>query len=102
MLLHLVVTSFTVLTCLFCLPALALLEASADNNTAEFVHLRIEGSKQTIFEGRILTRGHVVSTPSGGAHECNGLNNHTNPLPGPTPTTALDDASRVANFTFDG
>jgi len=63
---------------------------------------RIEGSQKTIFEGLIKTKGHVVTTPSGGTHQCNGLNNHSNPFPGPTPTSALDDASKQNDFPFDG
>lgn len=83
------------------IPAQAV-SALENNATEASVHLRIEGSQHTLFEGRVLTHGHVVTTPSGGAHECNGLNNNTNSKPGPTPTTALDDAAHLAHFTFDG
>ncbi len=71
-------------------------------NIAQNINLRIEGSQKTIFEGLIKTKGHVVTTPSGGTHQCNGLNNHSNPFPGPTPTSALDDASKQNDFPFDG
>lgn len=73
-----------------------------NSNTGSVINLRIEGSNTTIFEGPIFTRGHVVDTPSGGAHQCNGLNNHSNPTAGPTATSALDDASHFAHFPFDG
>ena len=76
--------------------------ALVDAGVQAFVHLRIEGSQQTLFEGRVLTYGQIVTTDSGGAHICNGLNNNSNPRAGPTPTTALQDASRIAHFTFDG
>ncbi|KAI0071646.1 hypothetical protein K474DRAFT_1668819 [Panus rudis PR-1116 ss-1] len=66
------------------------------------VHLRIEGSNKTIYEGPIVTFPHNVTTESGGTHHCDGTNNNENPTPGPTCTTALDDASKVAGFTWDG
>ena len=71
-------------------------------NLPTMVNLRVEGSSQTIFEGPIITRGHNVTTPSGGNHHCDGTNNHANPLPGPTCTSALDDAHKLAHFPFDG
>ena len=71
-------------------------------NEPTLVNLRIEGPDTTIFEGSILTRGHNVTTVSGGTHHCDGTNNNANPLPGPTCTSALDDASKKAHFPFDG
>ena len=71
-------------------------------NEPTLVNLRIEGPFKTIFEGNILTRGHSVTTISGGTHHCDGTNNNANPLPGPTCTSALDDASKSAHFPFDG
>ncbi|KAF5390022.1 hypothetical protein D9757_003817 [Collybiopsis confluens] len=72
------------------------------SNAPQWINLRIEGSQTTIFEDLVLTKGHVVTTPSGGAHQCNGLNNNSNPFPGPTATSALDDASKKKHFPFDG
>jgi len=66
------------------------------------VYLRIEGSEKTIFEGPVLTRGHNVTTISGGNHHCDGTNNNANPRAGPTCTSALDDAAKRHGFTFDG
>ncbi|KAF9479631.1 hypothetical protein BDN70DRAFT_858214 [Pholiota conissans] len=66
------------------------------------VNLRIEGETKTIFEGVVLTRGHNVTTASGGTHPCNGLNLGANPHPGATCTSALADAGKKAGFTFDG
>ncbi|KAF8910413.1 hypothetical protein CPB84DRAFT_1842445 [Gymnopilus junonius] len=43
-----------------------------------------------------------VTTPSGGNHHCDGTNNHANPRPGPTSTSALDDAAKRNGFSFDG
>ncbi|OBZ76315.1 hypothetical protein A0H81_03183 [Grifola frondosa] len=66
------------------------------------VNLRIEGANNTIFEGPIFTRGHNVTTVSGGTHHCDGTNLNANLTPGPTCTSALDDASKLARFTWDG
>lgn len=81
---------------------LALIAAAPPPNRRTLVNLRIEGVNRTIFEGPILTRGHDVKTVSGGRHHCDGTNNGSNPLPGPTCTSALDDAAREDHFTWDG
>lgn len=65
------------------------------------VHLRVEGSTSTIFEDITFSRGHVVTTPQGGAHKCDGTNLNANPTPGNTPTAALDTASKLKHFPFD-
>ncbi|TDL28705.1 hypothetical protein BD410DRAFT_239413 [Rickenella mellea] len=72
------------------------------SNEGTIVNLRVEGLDKTTFEGPIFTRGHNVTTASGGDHHCDGTNNGENPKPGPTCTSALDDASRRHGFTFDG
>ncbi|KAF8972319.1 hypothetical protein BDZ97DRAFT_1901378 [Flammula alnicola] len=71
-------------------------------NKEILVNLRIEGEDKTIFEGRVGTRGHNVTTASGGTHHCDGTNNNANPTPGATCTSALDDASKKHSFSFDG
>ncbi|KAL0576841.1 hypothetical protein V5O48_005138 [Marasmius crinis-equi] len=88
------------LTVIFARP----LESSSavSHNKLAFVKLRIEGAQKTIFEGRILTFGHRITTPSGGTHKCDGTNNDANPKPGPTCTTALFDAGKIHGFDFDG
>ncbi|KAH8102129.1 hypothetical protein BXZ70DRAFT_54836 [Cristinia sonorae] len=73
-----------------------------DVNIGTVVNLRIEGAEKTIFEGPIFTRGHNVTTVAGGNHHCDGTNNHENPRPGPTCTSALDSAGKEHGFTFDG
>ncbi|EPQ50846.1 hypothetical protein GLOTRDRAFT_133590 [Gloeophyllum trabeum ATCC 11539] len=66
------------------------------------VSLRIESANNhTIYEAPIFTSGHNVTTPSGGTHHCDGTNLGANPTPGPTCTSALDDASKVAEFPWD-
>jgi len=77
--------------------------AASNKDPSALVILRVEGADRTIFEGPVLTRGHNITTASGGSHRCNGLNNNENSKPGPTCTSALDDASRSHNrFTYDG
>jgi len=79
---------------------LALFSWAAPNQPTS-VSLRVEGLTKTIFEGTIITTGHNVTTVSGGNHHCDGTNNGENTLPGPTCTSALDNASKNL-FTFDG
>lgn len=66
------------------------------------VNLRVEGRTQTIFEGPVTTDGHDVTTSTGGTHRCDGTNGNSEPQPGPTALGALDDASRLGAFTWDG
>ena len=63
--------------------------------TSTNARFRIEGGDEgTIFEDCISSQGEVITTPSGGSHECNG--------PGATATTQIDAAAKRDNFTFDG
>ena len=91
---------------LFSLTLVAALLSSvlAENkpNLPTAVNLRIEGAEKTIFEGSVITRGHNVTTDSGGTHICDGTNNGANPTPGPTCTSALDNAAKLHGFAFDG
>jgi hypothetical protein len=66
------------------------------------VDVRVEGRTQTIFDGPVTTDAKEVTTASGGTHTCDGTNGGANSDPGPTPTTALDDASIKGGFTWDG
>lgn len=102
MLVSVFVTIFAVISPLVGAIPSSFLEKKANITTSTLVNLRVEGLYRTIFEGPILTRGHVVSTPSGGSHECNGLNLNANPKPDGTCTTALDDAAHLHHFSFDG
>jgi hypothetical protein len=56
------------------------------------VGLRVEGETTTIFEGTVTTDGHAIEQDATGPHPCDGTNAGTNPAPGPTITSALDDA----------
>lgn len=88
---------------LLCIVVGSLSLASPDHHSpAATVFLRIEGAEKTIFESRITTHGHNVTTAAGGTQHCDGTNNHTNPTPGPTLTSALDDAMHRIGSTWDG
>jgi hypothetical protein len=59
------------------------------------VNLRIEESAITLFDSPVSTKFHRITVGEGAnsqKYHCNGLNNDKNPCPGPTCTTALDDA----------
>ncbi|MFJ8006210.1 DUF4430 domain-containing protein [Streptomyces fagopyri] len=66
------------------------------------VDLRVEGPDGLLFKGKIRTKGHEVTTATGGTHRCDGTNGGINPSAVPTPTAALDDAARKRHFTWDG
>lgn len=76
--------------------------ANPAHNYPTLVRLRVEGDHDTIFDKIVLTRGHSIKTASGERHRCDGTNNHAQPIPGPTALAALDDASRIGHFTWDG
>lgn len=75
---------------------------NSTSNALQQVNLRIEGANNTIFEGPVRSRGHIVSTISGGSNPCDGTNNNASSTPGNTPTATLDTAAQKANFTWDG
>lgn len=74
----------------------------SDPNAPIFVNVRVVTPDRTIFEGNVNTKGHIVNPESGDRHLCDGTNGHENPLPGPTCTSALDDAALQNRFTWDG
>jgi hypothetical protein len=65
------------------------------------VNLRVEGERQTIFDGPVTTDGHTITTPSGGTHPCDGTNGDAHPAPVPVATAALDDGARINGFALD-
>jgi len=69
----------------------ALLTCASAQAAPVTVNLRVEGSTSTIFEGPVTTDGKVIDKGDG-PHPCDGTNLGTNPSPGPTMTSALDDA----------
>ncbi|MFJ8229681.1 DUF4430 domain-containing protein [Streptomyces sp. NPDC094448] len=66
------------------------------------VSLTVQGPDGLLFHGKVRTRGHDVTTATGGTHKCDGTNGGANPTKVPTPTAALDDAARHNGFTWDG
>jgi hypothetical protein len=65
--------------------------------------VRIEGATRTLFEGPILTDGHMVRASSDlQARPCDGTNGGAHPAPGPTPTAAAADAMEAIGQGFDG
>jgi hypothetical protein len=84
--------------------ALAVLAIAAPAAAADpvSVNLRVEGATGTIFEGPVTTDVHTVSTASDNnePRTCDGTG--ANNPSGPTATGALDDASRLAGFDWDG
>jgi hypothetical protein len=66
------------------------------------VKVRVEGAKKTIFEGTVRTSVHAVTGDASGPHKCDGTNNSANPMPGATPTGALDTAAKRANVVWTG
>ena len=66
------------------------------------VDVRIEGKTSTIFDGPVTTDGKVVNPTTGGSHLCDGSNASPPVGPGPTPTSALDDAAIEGGFDWAG
>ncbi|MGW4272360.1 DUF4430 domain-containing protein [Streptomyces seoulensis] len=83
-------------------PAVAQARSTPGTNAPVRVTLTVQGPNGVLFKGRIRTRGHDVTTATGGAHGCDGTNGGANPSAVPTPTAALDDAAHQRHFTWDG
>jgi hypothetical protein len=67
------------------------------------VTVRVEGATKTIFEGTVTTDVHEVNGgDNSGAHKCDGTNGGAGTVPGPTPTGALDDATKLSGLTWQG
>ncbi|MCM2393860.1 DUF4430 domain-containing protein [Streptomyces albipurpureus] len=71
-------------------------------NSPVLVKLTVQGPEGRLFKGLVITKGHDVTTATGGTHACDGTNGGHYPTAVPTPTAALDDAARKRNFTWDG
>ena len=66
------------------------------------VQLRVEGESSTIYEGPVTTDGRAIQKDPSGPHPCDGTNAGKNPSPGPTITSALEDASVTNDFSWGG
>ena len=62
----------------------------------------MQGPDGLLFQGKIRTKGHEVTTVTGGTHRCDGTHGGARPSTVPAPTAALDDAARKRHFTRDG
>lgn len=79
-----------------------LADHAKNTNAAVKVTVTVQGPDGLLFKGKIRTRGHEVTTTTGGTHTCDGTNGGANPSAVPTPTAALDDAAHKRHFTWDG
>jgi hypothetical protein len=67
------------------------------------VKVRIEGKTKTIFEGAVTADVHELDAGDGtGLHKCDGTNGGAGTTPGPTATSAMDDAVKLAGLTWSG
>ena len=92
---------------LFVTIAIASVKPPAGSNT---VNLRIEGKTKTLWEGPIFSGPRNITTAEArsegyGPQPCDGTlpqDFPPHPSPGNTPTAALDAASKIAHFTYNG
>ncbi|MEU1292848.1 DUF4430 domain-containing protein [Streptomyces sp. NPDC005840] len=99
---HGVITTAALALALTSAPAVAHTGTTPHPNAPVRVTLTVQGPDGPLFRGRITTRGHDVTTATGGTHRCDGTNGGAQPAAVPTPTAALDDAARRRHFTWDG
>jgi hypothetical protein len=67
------------------------------------VNVRIEGATKTIFEGAVTAEVHEVDGGDGtGPHKCDGTNGGAGTTSGPTATSTMDDAVKLAGLTWSG
>ncbi|MFE9561637.1 DUF4430 domain-containing protein [Streptomyces sp. NPDC006487] len=83
-------------------PAAAHAKPAPNTNAPVKVGLTVQGPNGLLFKGKIRTKGHDVTTVTGGTHKCDGTNGAANPSAVPTPTAALDDAAKKKHFSWDG
>jgi hypothetical protein len=70
---------------------------------ATTVNVRIEGKTKTLFEGPVKVSAHDVDPGDGsGPHKCDGTNGGAGTTSGPTATSAMDDAVKLAGLTWSG
>jgi hypothetical protein len=85
------------------IPALACAAPATATAAPTTLTVRIEGKTKTIFEGAVTTDVHEVDSGDGsGAHKCDGTNGGAGTVPGPTATSAMDDAIHGAGRTWAG
>ncbi|MFE2190882.1 DUF4430 domain-containing protein [Streptomyces olivaceus] len=97
-----VITTVALGLALTTVPAVADARDVSDTNAPVKVSLTVQGPDGLLFRAKIKTKGHDVTTATGGTHRCDGTNGGAHPTAVPTPTAALDDAARKRHFTWDG
>ncbi|MFB6530364.1 DUF4430 domain-containing protein [Streptomyces sp. NPDC056399] len=84
-------------------PAVAQAETAATfTNAPVRVTVTVQGPDGLLFQKKIFTWGHDVTTATGGTHKCDGTNGSAHATKVPTPTAALDHAAKRNGFTWDG
>jgi hypothetical protein len=83
-----------------CAVLVALLACATAQAAPVTVNLRVEGASSTIFEAPVTTDGKQIDK-GGGPHQCDGTSASPPLPPGPTMTSALDDASIAAGFSWE-
>ncbi|MFB8039737.1 DUF4430 domain-containing protein [Streptomyces hydrogenans] len=84
-------------------PAVAQAETAASfTNAPVRVTVTVQGPDGLLFQKKIFTWGHDVTTATGGTHKCDGTNGSAHATKVPTPTAALDHAAKRNGFTWDG
>ena len=66
------------------------------------VNVRVEGKTQTLLERNVDTFVHPVTGDSSGPHKCDGTNMGASTTPGPTVTSAFDDAAKKESLSWQG
>ncbi|RSS59181.1 DUF4430 domain-containing protein [Streptomyces sp. WAC01280] len=83
-------------------PVTAQADAAGFTNAPVRVTVTVQGPDGPLFEKKIFTWGHDVTTTTGGTHKCDGTNGGAHTSKVPTPTAALDHAAKRNGFTWDG
>uniref|UniRef100_UPI003D72D788 DUF4430 domain-containing protein n=1 Tax=Streptomyces sp. bgisy082 TaxID=3413776 RepID=UPI003D72D788 len=99
---HALVTAAALGLALTTAPTVAHAKSLPNTNAPVKVGLTVQGPDGLLFKGKIKTKGHDVTTATGGTHKCDGTNGSAYPTAVPTPTAALDDAAKKKAFTWDG
>ncbi|MER8265068.1 DUF4430 domain-containing protein [Streptomyces griseus] len=76
--------------------------AAAFTNAPVRVTVTVQGPDGLLFQKKVFTWGHDVTTVTGGTHKCDGTNGSAHATKVPTPTAALDHAAKRNGFTWDG
>ncbi|MFJ6145090.1 DUF4430 domain-containing protein [Streptomyces anulatus] len=97
------ITTATLGLALTTAPAVAQAETTASfTNAPVRVTVSVQGPDGLLFQKKIFTWGHDVTTATGGTHKCDGTNGSAHATKVPTPTAALDHAAKRNGFTWDG